>query len=380
MPAPAPVAPTVFSTAGLPDARRVELWETHNANALIGLDVHATQPLHATELNFQLPLAQLARVSGSAHVVERTAHVISGNPADAIAVYLTLRGDAWFRHGDGVHALRPGDALICETDRPFARGFPRGLDELVVKVPRAALAARGDVPRLRAPVIGRFAAAGGHTRDQYAHALARITSRAARTATCVPVDEDTVLDLVAALGGGHAAAGAAAHRAAARSYIDEHLTNPALGAAQVAAATGVSERQLSRIFAADGTSIPRPILSRRLQLAWSILSSPTPASPTPASPTPASPIAASEEGTGETVADVAARCGFTSVTYFSRVFRSHFGLRASDVRRAGKIINSKCSENVSSLQQRSALTAQRHVGIICPAAQFSRLQPSPQTP
>jgi AraC-like DNA-binding protein len=33
------------------------------------------------------------------------------------------------------------------------------------------------------------------------------------------------------------------------------------------------------------------------------------------------------------VADVAAQCGFTSVTYFSRVFRSHFGIRASDVRR-----------------------------------------------
>ena len=42
---------------------------------------------------------------------------------------------------------------------------------------------------------------------------------------------------------------------------------------QVAAAIGISERQLSRVFAADGTSIPRHILSRRLHLAYSILSS-----------------------------------------------------------------------------------------------------------
>jgi AraC-like DNA-binding protein len=327
MPSPARVAPTVFTTAGLPPARRVELWEGHNRSALIALDVHAARPLDATELNVQLPAAQLARVSGSAHVVERTADVISASPADAIAVYLTLRGDAWFRHADGTWVLRPGNALICETDRPFTRGFPGGLDELVVKVPRAALAERADVPRLRAPVVAAFAspgvASGGHDRDQYAHALARIASRAARPASAVPADEDTVLDLVAALGAGRTAAGAAAHRAAARSYIDEHLTDPALGAGQVAAAIGISERQLSRVFAADGTSIPRHILSRRLQLARAILSGEV----------LSGEALSGEAGTGETVADVAAQCGFTSVTYFSRVFRSHFGIRASDVRR-----------------------------------------------
>ena len=103
---------------------------------------------------------------------------------------------------------------------------------------------------------------------------------------------------------------ATAHRAAARSYIEEHLTDPGLGAGQIAAAIGISERQLSRVFAADGTSVPRLILSRRLQLARLVLSS-----------------------EAVTVADVAARCGFTSVTYFSHAFRSHFGERASDVRR-----------------------------------------------
>ena len=34
---PEDLAPKAFSTVGLPAARRVELWETHNATALIGL-------------------------------------------------------------------------------------------------------------------------------------------------------------------------------------------------------------------------------------------------------------------------------------------------------------------------------------------------------
>ena len=41
---------------------------------------------------------------------------------------------------------------------------------------------------------------------------------------------------------------------------------------------------------------------------------------------------ADRRSAGRTVAEVAARCGFTSATYFSHAFREHFGLRAGDVR------------------------------------------------
>jgi AraC-like DNA-binding protein len=314
----------VFSTVGLPAERRVELWETHNANALIGLDVRATAALQATEVNIQLADVHLARVAATAHAVERGPDVVRRSPADAIAVYLTLRGNAWFRQQDGTRELRPGAALVCEADRPFARGFVRGLEELVIKVPRGTLP---DVALpLSKPVITAFA--GGARPDRYARALAAITSRATRTTRPVPADQGTIVDLVAVLLTGPASIPAAAHRAAARCYIEEHLTDPNLGAGQLAAAIGVSERQLSRVFAADGTSIPRHILSRRLQLARSILSSQA-----VSSEALTGEAVSSGARTGETVADVAAQCGFTSVTYFSRVFRSHFGVRASDVRR-----------------------------------------------
>lgn len=310
-------APTVFSTAGLPPARRVELWESHNAAALIGLDVHAPEPLRATELNVQLPQARLSRVSGSAHTVERSSDVIARSPAESIAIYLTLRGDAWFTGPGGTLARQPGDALVCATDQPFARGFTRGLEELVVTVPCSALSARLSVPRLEAPVLTSFAPAASAPvgPGQYARALARITGRATRTELPLPPDEGSVLDLVTVLVTGQNAALAAAHRAAAHCYIEEHLTEPSLGAARIAAAVGLSERQLSRLFAAEGTSVPRHILTRRLQLAHSILSD------------------RQASSTDSAVETVAARSGFTSVTYFSHAFRQHFGLRATDVRR-----------------------------------------------
>jgi AraC-like DNA-binding protein len=312
---PADLAPAVFSTVGLPDARRVELWEMHNTAVLVGLTVHAGTPLEATELNVQLSQIHLARVAGSAHAVERTAKVIGCGPTDAIVVYLPLQGVASFSQQGSTLTLRPGEALICDPDQPFARGFARGLEELVVKVPRAAIEAQAGVRSFRHPAVATFGRAGGG--DQYANALARLAGRAVRTERPVPADERTVLDLVAVLAVGPRVALSVAHRAAARSFIEEHLTDPGLGADQIAAAIGISERQLSRVFAADGMSVPRHILSRRLELARAMLAS----------------RAGADQGGSGTVADIAARCGFVSVTYFSHVFRAHFGLRAGEVMR-----------------------------------------------
>ena len=322
-PVSADLMPRVFSTAGLPAARRVELWEEHNATALIGLAVRTGPPLEATECNVRLPRLHLARVTGSPHTVERTAGIIKRDPADAIAVYLSVRGRSWFSDADRTRLLFPGSVLLCETDRPFARGFDKGLDELVVRVPRQACAeligagrrgaggcGTGLVP---APVVTSFGRGDG---NPYARALARITGNATRTWQPVPADERTVLDLVAVLLAGQRAGQTVAHRAAARSYIADHLTDPDLGAAQIAVAVGISERQLSRVFAADGTSVPRHILSGRLELARSLLAGPD---------------------TGS-VADVAARCGFTSAAYFSHAFRERFGQRAVDVRRETRAI------------------------------------------
>ena len=56
--APAELTPGIFSTSGLPTARRVELWESHNAAALIGLAVRAPDSLDAAELNVQLEAAR----------------------------------------------------------------------------------------------------------------------------------------------------------------------------------------------------------------------------------------------------------------------------------------------------------------------------------
>lgn len=312
----APIArvarPSGFATRDLPRSEQVARWEQHNADALVALS--CTPPrgrsFDALELNLQLSRVHLARVVGSSHRVERTPDLVEQQPTDAIAVYVSLRGDAVLEHEGRKRVLSPGQLLVCDADRPFVRGFGHGLEELAVTVPRSGFAELTGEATVADPIVLDVAGPGG---SRHGRALARLVGRAVRPQDPVPADEQTLLELVGVLAG-HGAP--YAHRAAARAYIDEHFAEADLSASRIASNIGISDRQLSRIFADAGTSVPRQVLARRLDAAHHLLATTT----EPALRT----------------ADVAARCGFSSASHFASTFRDRFGVRAGDVRRAAR--------------------------------------------
>ncbi|WP_426244456.1 helix-turn-helix domain-containing protein [Nocardioides sp. LHG3406-4] len=307
--------PVAFSIAEVPEGQRVALWENHNAEALIGLRCKTLDgtTLDAMEINLQLEHLHLARVRGTSHVVERDRALIRRRPAEAIALYFSLAGEAFFYHDDGIRTVKPGQLLLCDADRPFMRGFSHGLEELVLRIPRDVFAQVTGIEQIPEPVVVDFATGTG----AHAHALARSVGRATRTDVKGTANEPALLQLVGAVAsaalGGRRDDLPAAHRAAARVFVEAHLHEPDLSATRIAAAIGISPRHLSRVFADDGTSVPRYVLGRRLDAARALLQRP--------------------ETAALTVADVARRCGFTSAAHFSNAFTTRFGERPSDVRR-----------------------------------------------
>jgi AraC-like DNA-binding protein len=303
--------PRTFDVGAQSQGRGVEDWERHNAVALVGLTcrVPDNTPFRAKEVNLQLDRLHLARVQGTPHAVVRDESMVSRSPSDSIVVYAALRGEALWEHAGSRRVVRPGQLLVCDVDRPFLRGFGHGLEELAVKVQRDAFSELTGLDTVDVPL---FLDAAGSEASPYARALVRLVGRAVGR-SAVPADERTILELVSVLATGGRVGLPVAHRAAARAFIDDHLTNPSLSAADVAAGAGISERHLSRLFAETGTSVPQHILGRRLDLAHTLLGR--------------------AEMRDLRVVDVAARCGFTSTAYFSETFKRRFGVTAGDVRR-----------------------------------------------
>jgi AraC-like DNA-binding protein len=100
-------------------------------------------------------------------------------------------------------------------------------------------------------------------------------------------------------------------RQEARALIDCRLEDTAFQSAEIAAGLGVSARYLQMAFAEAGTTPSRFLLARRLDAAAERLRR---------IDRPCS------------VTDVALECGFSDLSYFSRVFRRRFGVTASAYR------------------------------------------------
>ncbi|MDQ1129802.1 AraC family transcriptional regulator [Microbacterium sp. SORGH_AS_0888] len=292
-----------FSTRGFASVERRELWEHHNARALLPLGVRSIDGavLEASEDNVRLTNLTFARVHASPHVVERTANHIAQSTVDGVALFFSLAGDAFFYHQDGVHLQRPGTLLVCDVSQPFLRGFAHGLQEFVLTVPRRVFEDVTESSLPREPLVRSFADVPGG--DTHAAALARLVRRtlAEPTADSLAATEDSALELLRMMLA--PAGGAGAHRAGAIAWIRRNLGDPSISVTVVADAVGVSERTLARAFAASGGTVARTILDLRLERAHRILSR------------PGSPA----------VQEVAVACGFVSASHFSRVFRERFG-------------------------------------------------------
>lgn len=296
-----------FSTDGTPPADRVRLWEGHNSKALIPLDIRTldSAPLKAQETNINLPTVRIADVVGSAQIVERSEAFISDNPTGVIAMFFAIEGDAFFFHQQGHINLRPGQAIVYDVDRPFTRGFSQGLREVVLTIPKFHYYDIIPSPAPKLPYVFDFVSKQATPQAKALAAMLHDTLSASASEKLLKVDE--LEDQTLALAGGvlGANAGESGALAIARNHIEANLSNPNLTVGEVAAAAGVSERQLNRIFADFGKPVASYILGRRLTLARGALASPTHAQ--------------------YSVAEIAALFGFNSQSYFTRTFKQAYG-------------------------------------------------------
>ncbi|MFE3644306.1 helix-turn-helix domain-containing protein [Streptomyces sp. NPDC059169] len=97
------------------------------------------------------------------------------------------------------------------------------------------------------------------------------------------------------------------------AYVRRHLTDPDLTPDRIAHEHAVSRRQLYAVLGRAGIRLEQWVISERLEAACHLLASPRHA--------------------GLPVSAVAARCGFTSPSHFTRRFRAAYGVTPREWRR-----------------------------------------------
>jgi AraC-like DNA-binding protein len=213
--------------------------------------------------------------------------------------------------------FEPGDICVSAGEWPFEEVSPGGAAFLILIVPREALSPLIPGGRILRPFK---LAAGAPLGSLLGAAL-----EAARAQT--PLLPDTLTEAVLrhlcgllALACSASAedseqppdSARSAQLAAVKRHVEANLTNPDLSPAGVAAACGVSLRQLHRLFEPSGTSFARYVLRQRLIRCRDAI--------------------AGAMGTGRSVIDVAYGWGFNSMATFYRAFAGEFGAAPAALR------------------------------------------------
>lgn len=225
--------------------------------------------------------------------------------ADAVGVLFVREGEELIEVGDERLVVRPGSALVWRSSESVRFVVPGPLHKWTLLLPASR------VPALARPGV-RLLEAGG---VRLLTALLGTTLDAAGTldgALGTPV-ADAVVDLLAGAAPSGGAPGDAATWLRVSTYVRQHLRDPDLTPARMAAAGLVSLRSLYGLFATREDTPSRYV--RRLRLA-------------------AARRELERSGTGVTVAEVAHGWGFRDQATFGRAFRSEYGRTPDDVRRS----------------------------------------------
>lgn len=257
------------------------------------------------------------RTHGSSSVV-RSTRLVRTEPRDDCLFSLHLAGAGAVLQGGHETGLPCGGGALYDAARPYELRFPTDTRQLVLQMPRNQL--RDRVGRVE-DVCGRALPA----RHPTVRVLAAYLRELADICDSLTADQRaelgvTAVDLLAtALRAtpGDASGmpgGRTALLSAMRAYVRDHLADPRLTPEGLARHHGVSLRYTAELFSADGTSPAAFIRAERLRAAHRALADPRYAT--------------------LTVSAVAARCGFTDRTTFTRAFVRAYGRTPAEVRAA----------------------------------------------
>lgn len=241
-----------------------------------------------------------------------------GSPdAARIAVLVLLEGQGSLRQGERRVALEPGDLCLLRSGRALALDVAGPYRLALVEVPEDEIVDRFPLWRaaMLTPIRGTSGAPAvfcdalrslhrwqdslsGAEGDHLADVLVSLIG--ALVCFAVPVNQDCLQQSLV-------------RKDRIKRVVLDKLRDPDLGVETIAAAVGLSPRQVHRVFADEGTSLMRWVWVQRLEQCHREL--------------------CQVETARRSISDIAYTWGFNDQAHFSRAFRRHFGFSPRDARR-----------------------------------------------
>ena len=255
---------------------------------------------------------QVARVRARAMTAVHTRRHIDRSRDDDYLLALQLSAITHAAQDGRRVTLRAGDLALFDSTRPYAFHFhtASAFGHVIVRIPRPALDARGAGLGLATAIAVPYHSAEGRLLSPYLNTLS--TLQTLPSTHSIQSLSATALDLIATALGSVALPGSRARRgpqtalARAKRETLARLGDPDLSAADVAAASFVSVRQLHRIFAVAGLTFGGFVRESRLGRCREDLADPRLAR--------------------RPIAEISARHGCRSAAHFTRSFKARYGM------------------------------------------------------
>jgi AraC-like DNA-binding protein len=311
-----------ISTDAVDERERFSYWLDTICEVYARLDCERPETADVYgEIDFsRLGALDLTSLRSNVCHLNRTPRQIQKSSEDFCMVQVQREGRGLVKQDGREALLVPGDFVLYDATRPYELRFDAtGHHVVVLRLPRATLEPHvGNLEQLTATTVAGSCAAG-HLLLTMIESLQRDVELL-HPSSVMGVSEG-ITSIIAAglrsLPGANlrkASSLSSFHLTRVKAHVTEHLRDPSLSIASIAAAMRMSPDHLSRLFRHEPMPLSRMIWQQRLTACRREL--------------------ADASMAHRSVSDIAFSWGFNEAAHFSRSFREQFGLSPREWRQA----------------------------------------------
>ena len=315
-----------FSTACVQPALRRDAWlQCVGSHCVPFASEHVPRDIEASMDLRRVGRFSCARIVQTSSSLLRSRREIEKSDLEEIFVLLQLSGRSHLEQSGRTAQMSPGAVTIIHSSRPCRFVFDGKNVQLAFHLPAAVATAKAMAWESRLATVfddSTNAAIGALLRSTFESADPRTRSRG-------EVVADAIAGLLATCLEGDSWKLGSEHEAGeellstVQLYVLAHLGDSGLSPEVIAAAHGISERTLHRMFGPSGHSVCRWIRQSRLDRCAADLADPRMRS--------------------QSISQIAFRWGFNDAAHFSTVFRAEYSLSPREYRLSTAPRTQKCA-------------------------------------